>query len=578
MRAPADLGSRTFDLLVIGGGINGAAIARDAALRGLSVCLLEKKDWGWGTSAKSSKLAHGGLRYLELFEFGLVHEALQDRERFLEQAPHLVRPLRFLYPIYPHVAARRAVRAGLLLYDVLSHGKSLPGRKYLNKARTLELAPGLAGEGLAGGATFYDAQIESVERLVAEMVDDARAHGAVCLNHAAVRSLRVEPEGAGRRATGATVEVDGQAVDVRAHATVNAAGCWVDDVLGPLSAGKPPKVRKTKGVHVVVPRFADVALIVKAASDGRTFFILPWRDACVIGTTDTDYHGDAGDALADPDDVAYLLDSAARYFPDAPLDQIRYTYAGVRALVNEEGVTESNVTRRHILYEHGERDGVQGLWSLQGGKITTARTLAEECVDRVARFLDRPDLARLHPTRRARYPGAPQQPWGAFRPQAIATARATLGVDADVAAHLVDTYGARWPEVASCDPAPDARERLHPAHPHIVAEVTWAVRREDARDLSDLLLRRTTLGLAADGAPEAARAAAERMALLLGWSREERERQVAAHLAEALHLAIPKVSVPVVDAPAAAASPGAPPVLEAPAPPPRAAPPPDPDA
>jgi glycerol-3-phosphate dehydrogenase len=574
VRAPPDLEARGFDLLVVGGGINGAAIARDAALRGLSVCLVEKKDWGWGTSAKSSKLAHGGLRYLELFEFGLVHEALQDRERFLEQAPHLVRPLRFLYPIYPHVAARRAVRAGLLLYDVLSHGKSLPNRKYLNKARTLELAPGLAEQGLTGGATFYDAQVQSVERLVAEMVDDARAHGAVCLNHAKVTALRVDAEGTGRRATGATVEVDGQSVEVHAKAVVNATGCWVDEVLGPLAAGKPPKVRKTKGVHVVVPRFTDTALIVKAASDGRTFFILPWQDACVIGTTDTDYHGDAGDAAAEPDDVAYLLDSAARYFPDAPLDDIRYTYAGVRALVNEEGVTESNVTRRHILYEHGDRDGVRALWSLQGGKITTARTLAEEAVDRVARFLGRKDLAKLHPTRKAPYPGAPEEPWDAFRAPAVATARATLAVDEAVAAHLVDTYGARWPQVASCDPAPDARERLHPAHPHVVAEVTWAVRREDALDLSDVMLRRTTLGLAADGAPEAAKAVAERMALLLGWSREERERQVAAYAAEALHLAIPKVAVPVMERPPdAAPSRPSPEVLDSKPRPPKPGPP-----
>lgn len=545
-RIAADLEGRTFDLLVVGGGINGAAIARDAALRGLAVCIVEKHDWSWATSAKSSKLAHGGLRYLELFEFGLVHEALQDRERFLAHAPHLVRPLRFLYPIYPHVAARRAVRAGLFLYDILSHGKSLPKRKYLKVAKVREIAPGLSEEGLAGGATFYDAQIQMVERLVIEMVDDARAHGAVCVNHAAVTALRIEPEGPGRRATGATVVVDGQTVEVHAHAVVNATGCWVDETLGTLSAGKPAKVRKTKGVHVVVPKFTEVALIVKAASDGRTFFILPWQDACVIGTTDTDYQGDAGDAVADPEDVAYLLDSAARYFPDAPLDQIRYTYAGVRALVNEEGITESNVTRRHVIFEHGERDLVSGLWSLQGGKITTARTLAEETVARICLHLGRPELAKLKPTRKGRYPGGPAEPWSMFRPQAVASAKAALGVDEAVATHLVDTYGSRWAQVAGCDVAPDARERLHPAHPHIVAEVTWAVRREDALGLADVMLRRTTLGLKADGNPEAARAVAERMAMLLGWDADERERQRVAYAREAAHLSVPEVSVPVV--------------------------------
>ncbi|MEA3137274.1 MAG: glycerol-3-phosphate dehydrogenase [Thermoplasmata archaeon] len=545
MQAPADLADRTFDLLVVGGGINGAAIARDAALRGLSVCLVEKHDWAWGTSAKSSKLAHGGLRYLEQMEFGLVHEALQDRERFLAHAPHLVRPLRFLYPIYPHVAARRAVRAGLLLYDMLSHGKSLPKRKYLRLDKVLELAPGLATEGLAGGATYYDAQIQSVERLVVEMVADARSNGAVCLNHAPMAALRIEPDGPGRRCTGATVTVDGRSVEVRARAVVNATGCWVDETLGRLSQGKPAKVRKTKGIHVVVPKFTEVALIVKAAIDGRTFFILPWRDACVIGTTDTDYHGDAGDAVAEADDVAYLLDSAARYFPEAPLDQILYTYAGVRALVNEEGVTESNVTRRHILFEHGQNDLVAGLWSLQGGKITTARTLAEECVHRVATFLGRPELVKVRPTRTMLYPGGPAHPWSQYRPSAIQDARA-LGFEEAIAAHLVDTYGARWRQVVECDERPEARERLVAAHPHIGCEVTWAVRMEDARDLADVTLRRTTLGLAADGNPAAARAVAAWMGPLRGWDEAATEAQLRAHFAEASHLAIPNVPVPMV--------------------------------
>jgi glycerol-3-phosphate dehydrogenase len=545
VQAPADLADRTFDLLVVGGGINGAAIARDAALRGLSVCLVEKHDWSWGTSAKSSKLAHGGLRYLELFEFGLVHEALQDRERFLEHAPHLVRPLRFLYPIYPHVAARRAVRAGLFLYDILSHGKSLPKRKYLNLAKVIALAPGLARDGLTGGATYYDAQIQSVERLVMEMVADARTHGAVCLNHTPVTALRLEADGPGKRATGATALVAGTSVELRAKTVVNATGCWVDETLGTLAVGRPPKVRKTKGVHVVVPKFTEVALIVKAARDGRTFFILPWQDSCIIGTTDTDYAGDAGDAKADPEDVAYLLDSAARYFPDAPLGDIRYTYAGVRALVNEDGVTESNVTRRHIIYEHGSSDLVAGLWSLQGGKITTARTLAEETVDRVARFLERKDIAAQHPTRTALYPGGPNSPWPEFRVQAILEAAAS-GLDDRAAAHIVDTYGARWRKVLDCDPRPEARHPIHPAHPHLGCEVTWAVREEDARDLADVMLRRTTLGLAADGNPGAARAVAEWMAALLKWDSTAIEAQLRAHQTEAAHLAVPQVPVRVM--------------------------------
>ena len=542
MQAPPDLAERTFDLLVVGGGINGAAIARDAALRGLSVCLVDKHDWGWATSAKSSKLAHGGLRYLELFEFGLVHEALQDRERFLRDAPHLVRPLRFLYPIYPHVAARRAVRAGLLLYDILSHGKSVPGRQYYGRAATLQIAPGLDAEGLAGGATFYDGQIQHVERLVAEMVLDARANGAVCLNHTPVLELVHEGDGAARRIAGARIQLPTGPATVRALAVVNATGCWVDETLGRLAQGKPPKVRKTKGIHVVVPGFTDIALLVKARRDGRTFFILPWQGKCVIGTTDTDYAGDAGDAAASAEDVAYLLDEAARYFPDAPLDRILYTYAGVRALVNEEGVTESNVTRRHILYEHGERDGVAGLWSLQGGKITTARTLAEECVDRVCRHLGRADLAKRHPTRHRRYPGGPDGPWETFRSSAIAEAR-SKGLPESVAAHLVDTYGVRWGDVLACDPRDGARDPVPGGEGHVFAEASFAVREEDAATLADVLLRRTTLGLAADGNPVAARAVLAWLADLLGWDASRCDGEWDAYLREVRVLSVPSVGV-----------------------------------
>ncbi|MCA1818451.1 MAG: glycerol-3-phosphate dehydrogenase [Halobacteriales archaeon] len=516
MDTPADLESRTFDLLVVGGGINGAAIARDAALRGLSVLLVEMADWGWATSSKSSKLAHGGLRYLENFDLALVHEALQDRERLLRQAPHLVRPLRFLYPLYPHIVARRTVRTGLWLYDLLSRGKSLPNRKYLRRDAALQEAPGLDPEGLAGAATFYDAQIQQVERLVAEMACDARRHGAVTLTRTRLDYLDFERREGRRAVTGAYLETeDGRHLRVRARATVNATGCWVDEVLGALGDGAPPKVRKTKGAHVVVPRFLDVAFMVRA-KDARSFFLLPWGEHCVVGTTDTDFAGDPGDAVATAADVEYLTASARRYFPDAPLDQVDFVYAGVRALVNEQGVTESNVTRRHILYDHAKRDAIDGLWTLQGGKITTARTLAEECVDRIARAWGQADLAKRHPTREARYPGGPAEPWDAFRAKAVAAAEKAVPVES--AAHLVDTYGARWNDVLDADRRPEAHRPIHPLDPNLPCEVTFAVHEEDAKHLGDYMLRRSTLGLAADGNPQAARRVLDWMAELLGWS------------------------------------------------------------
>lgn len=534
-----------FDLLVVGGGINGAAIARDAALRGLSVCLVEMDDWGGGTSAKSSKLAHGGLRYLEQLEFGLVHEALAERERLLKQAPHLVKPLRFLYPLYPHIAARRTVRLGLWLYDLLSPRKSLPRRKYLRREAALAEAPGLAPKGLAGASVFYDAQIQHVERLVAEMVADARAHGAVARNHTRVEYLLFDHAGGRRRVTGAVVQPEsGPQERILARATVNASGCWVDEVLGPLAEGKPPKVRKTKGIHVVVPAFTPTAVLARGARDGRTMFILPWQGRCVLGTTDTDYDGDPRDAVATPEEVAYLTTEARRYFPDAPLDEVDYTYAGVRALVNQEGVTESNVTRRHVLYDHAARDGIDGLWSLQGGKITTARALAEECVDRVAAALAHPSRLE-HPTRKRPYPGGPGIDWDEFEPVALQEAH-RAGLSAEAAQHLVGRYGRRWRDVLECDDRPAARQPLHPSVPELGCEATFAVRHEQAAHLGDVMLRRTMMGLGRGGNPPAARATLAWMADLLGWDAARQEEEWMRYQHEARTLAVPGEASPVL--------------------------------
>jgi glycerol-3-phosphate dehydrogenase len=528
-----------FDLLVIGGGINGAAIARDAALRGLSVLLVERDDWAGGTTAKSSRLAHGGLRYLELLEFALVREALEDRERLLTQAPHLVRPLRFVYPIYPEVVAKRTVRLGLWLYDVLSRRKSLPKRGHLSKRAALELVPTLEPARLAGAATFFDGQIQSVERLVVEMVADARRHNATALSRTTVVGLEIEGSGRDRRATGARLRDEtGREWAVHAKAIVNAAGCWVDDVLGPLAAGRPPKIRKTKGIHIAVPRFLDVALMVRA-KDGRSFFVLPWGDDCIVGTTDTDFGGDARDAVASPAEVAYLVDSARRYFPAAPLDQVRYTYAGVRALVNQPKVSESNVTRRHIVYDHGREEGIAGLWTLQGGKITTARTLAEEVVDFVGRHLGRSELARLHPTRRAPYPGAPAEAWDGFVVRATSEAERELGIDAQAAHRLVSTYGTRWRDVAACGVKPGAAGVAAPAGGPMPCEVAFAVREEDARHVADFMFRRSGFGFAPGGNPDVARVVLSWMAGLLGWDAARQAEEWRLYQGETTHFYVP---------------------------------------
>lgn len=514
-----------FDLLVVGGGINGAGIARDAALRGLSVCLLEAKDWCSGTSSKSSMLAHGGLRYLEQFELGLVHEALQDRELMLRQAPHLVRPLRFIYPLYPHIASRRTVRVGLWLYDQLSHGKSVPKRGRLSREAVLAELPHLEPDQLAGAATYWDAQFRSVERFVWELVQDARHHGADCRNHASVERLVVEDG----RCIGA--RVDGETVHARA--TINAAGPWVDPLLDASLPGQHHLIRKTKGTHLFVPRFLDAALIVRA-KDGRTFFFIPCGTYTAIGTTDTDEAGEPRDVAATRADVDYLLAAARQYFPDAPLD-VQFTYAGVRPLVHEAGLTEGNVTRKHVLHDHAKA-GIDGLWSVQGGKLTTYRHLSEEAVTTVCKVLGKRKMAKLRPTRAGTLPGGPLVAWSEFRSRAIEAATAA-GALPTTAEHLVDTYGAGWRVVA--EGTPERLQRIHKSRPHCWAEIEHAVEQEMACHLGDVMLRRTDLGFAPDGARHIARSVARHMQKLLDWSDEQAAAQWMEYEAEVARFAVP---------------------------------------
>ena len=383
MRSNSD---RTVDLLVIGGGIVGAGIARDAALRGLSVALVEQDDLASGTSSRPTRLIHGGLRYLELFDFGLVRSDMRERETLLRIAPHLVFPLAFLLPLYrPSPFYRLKLRLGMFLYDLLSLDKSLPKRKRLGRAGALAAEPNLDPDGLAGAWRFYDAQVPFVERLVIENALDAAAHGALILNHARATGYLRE----GLRVAGAVVEdrIGGASLDVRARVTVNATGPWLDETLAPLRPGARPVLRRTKGTHLVVPRATEQAHVLFAKRDGRLFFVLPWNGYTMVGTTDTDYAGDPGTAEASREDVEYLRTEASRAFPHAPFDRIHFTWAGVRALVREEGVSAGEVSRKHKLYDHRRRDGIDGVLSVIGGKITAYRAIAEEVTDLVARRL-----------------------------------------------------------------------------------------------------------------------------------------------------------------------------------------------
>jgi glycerol-3-phosphate dehydrogenase len=376
-----------YDVIIIGAGINGAGIARDAAMRGLKVLLIDKGEPGGATTSASTRLIHGGLRYLEHFEFGLVRESLREREILLRIAPHLVRPLAIAIPIYKQSKrGRLTIRAGMMLYDLLSWGKSLPRHQMLSRAETLERWPGLNPEELVGSALYYDAQVEFPERLVLENVRSARAFGADVLTHTRVTNLTVEN---GRVSRIEFVGEDGQKRFAGAEVFINAAGPWIDLVLGRAPVKSPKLIGGTKGCHLVVAPFPGApanAIYLEARSDGRPIFIIPWNKLFLIGTTDVRFEGDPDEVTCEPWEIDYLLSETNIAVPAGKLtrDSILYTYSGVRPLPVTAEKDEQSITRRHFIREHPQ---LPNLLSIVGGKLTTYRSLAEECVDLIFRKL-----------------------------------------------------------------------------------------------------------------------------------------------------------------------------------------------
>lgn len=477
---------QTFDIAVIGGGIVGCGVARDAALRGLRVALVEKDDFGSGTTSASTRIVHGGLRYLETADFALVRMDLRERETLLRIAPHLVKPLEFVIPFHDVGAWQRTkLRIGLALYDALAFGSTLPRHQATRQE-----------------AAYYDARIDSPERLCLENLLDATAHGGVVLNY-------VEVTGAMRN--GAAIEgihvkdrLTGTAGDIRARVTVNASGPWFERVAGTLAGRSPGRIRTTKGVHLVCPPMTDRAMVLFSRVDGRLMFAIPRTGHTWLGTTDTDYSGDPAEAAATPEDVQYVVDSLRGAFPTLSVDDVLYTTAGVRALVMQRG-SESSVSRMHKVVD-GEKAGAPGLVSIMGGKITGYRAIAEDATDIVCRRLG---VDRRSTTADEPLPGA----------------RGTR--ETHVAAHLYDVYGNRAADVARL--AASNREltrTLSPKYPDIRAQVVFAVRHEYCVTVEDFIRRRSLLGATADQGWDAAATVAAIMGEELGWSSEQRAMEL----------------------------------------------------
>jgi len=531
------------DVAIVGGGITGAGIARDAARRGLRVALFELDDLAYGTSSRSAKLIHGGLRYLESYQFSLVFESVSERRVLLDLAPHLVNPLAFLFPVYE--GSRRNLKkigAGLWLYEGLSLFRSPKKHHRLKPDEVAKIEPILNQEGLEGAALYYDCSTDDA-RLTLESALDAAEHGAVIVTHAPVRGFLKDEGG---RVSGVIVENarDHQTREMRAHVVINATGPWTDLTLAMSGPQSREVLRPTKGIHIVVEAQklpVKHAVICFHPTDDRALFAVPWGERTYIGTTDTDYDGTPGEEHATLEDVDYLLLALKASFPDYPIgrNDIIATWAGVRALIapkpSDAEVAESAVSREHEIIV-----GEDGLITIAGGKLTTYRKMAEEVMASAIHMLRLADQLpqALTPTHsdEAPLPGAIGWPEDDDnRKVAKKVGEVARGQLSDqTCLYLANTYGMRALRLAErCAADPSLCEPIIEGRPEIMAQVDFGVDEELAATVSDIMIHRTQIFFRdLDQGLGAAEKVADRMAALIGWDEQERRRWLDAYRAE----------------------------------------------
>jgi glycerol-3-phosphate dehydrogenase len=493
-RNVADLTEGAFDLLILGGGITGAGVALDAVLRGWRVALIDKGDFASGTSSASSKLVHGGLRYLEHAGFHLVYKALHERGLLLRNAPHLVRPLRFVIPFFDDGRVPPwEWRAGLTLYDLLAGRGNIRRSRPLDSARLRHEFPALLARGLNGGAEYFDAQMDDA-RLCLEVLRTAALQGACVANY--VEAVAFEQRSGEISGVRAVDRVGGTDLAIQARQVLNATGPWVDALCR--LAGDPggPRLQPTKGVHLVLPDcHLDTAFLLLHPADGRVFFVIPWLGKTLIGTTDTTPAEGPDELTVQPEEVAYLLDGHNHYLaPALGPEAVLGSFAGLRPLVrssparSSEPPTGSAQSREFRLFR-----SPSGLLSVAGGKFTTYRRMAEIITDTVARR-----LGRRRPGRTASFPldGAPPGSWEKFRESELASLVRRYQLPAGSAGHLLDRYGRRAAEVAAyLERKPDLARPVVAGEPDLEVEFAYQRDREMAIYRADHLLRRTRLGL-----------------------------------------------------------------------------------
>ena len=527
-----------FDVIIIGGGVNGVGIAQEASLQGYRTLLLEQDDLCSGVSAWSGRLAHGGLRYLEHFDFALVRESLLERERLVKNAPHLAKHVPWIMPVYKHnKRGGQLVRLGMILFDILSFDKSAPRHKFLNKKKVLEKFPTIETDGLKGGFHYWDGQIELAERLCVELALDAKANGAIIRTHSRVES----PVLSGKKLTGVTYKdlITGEVHTAHAPVVYNVAGPWIDRVFTQ-SAKLPSQPRLnggTKGSHLIVNAFPGApkeVVYYETRTDGRLILVIPWLGKYMLGTTDIRWEKDPGEARCDIGELEYLLSEVNALIPQAKLTikDVLYTYSGVRPLPYEPEKNESAVTRTHILFDH-KSNGADGLVTVVGGKLTTFRQLSEDAVTDLNKRFKRKNSKSL--TRNRKLPGAQFYDFNVLVLDLI-----NQGASEITAQRLAQIYGSRALEIWKIVELDKSSSEMIEASIGLTrAEVEYVLDQEFPKTLADLMARRLVLAFESGHGLNVVQRIAEIAAGKLGWSAAEIALQIDGYKTWLDHLAIP---------------------------------------
>ncbi len=497
VRFTQDQLNKKFDLIIIGGGINGCGIARDASERGLKVLLLEKEDFASGCTSASTRLIHGGLRYLEYLEFDLVRESLCEREILLKNANHLVKPLELCLPIYK--GDKRGfwlIKAGMVLYDLLSYDKSLPSHKIFPASSFKEYEPGINDQDLVSSAVYYDSQIAYPERFCIENVLLAKKYGALVINHAEVTGFSL------RLGKIKSIEVIDKLSGLRYIVTgkiiINASGPWVDSLCGLTRKKINRKIGGTKGSHVIIKKFDNGpkhAIYSSAKSDSRPFFIIPWQEYYLIGTTDIPFKGDLDQLHIDKNEIDYLINEANRILKSKKItkDEILFSYSGVRPLPYVTDKAPGSITRKHIIFDH-KSDEIENFISVIGGKLTTYRNLSEQVVDLIYKKLNKDFISAK--TKAVPLIGCIKGSVQNFKSEACKKLSDKYKLDEDIINHLIDIYGNQVFNVLSLiNENPDLGKLLSSYSLDIRAQVHYSLKYEMAFTISDILLRRLSLGI-----------------------------------------------------------------------------------